>query len=269
MKSDPVVAYVAVPSENAASAGEVLHELTPRLGLVDAIHLCRRAPSHPGRMIPHAPSAVGGTILSETWLASADWVTRDLHAEPSDVGRIVVAVDWPVSPAIETTLLLNRLNTGAIRLAVRVTSSDAERIFLYFNRLGFPWFALPDGDVDDTGWASVIATLGRLWCLDARGRTPVEPIQTLFTQLLAELLDRTAPAWRYIAVDAGHSTVTPHASWSPSIHAALVADPDRASPTRLQSLAQADHAWMDEFRARHGGRLRELLTADAVTGVTR
>jgi hypothetical protein len=264
--NDPVVAYIIVPRENATPAEAVAAERAPRSPDLAAVHLCRRLAEDGAPPWSDAPVMDGAVSLSESWLASMDWLQRDLDRgfDTHLAGRIVVPVAWPVSPAAEAALLLARLSAGTIRLAVRVPPAEVAERFHYFDRFGFPWVARPD-DRAVAEWPIVMATLCRLWCLDGRARTPLEPIHSAFSRLVAHILGHAAPAWRYVVVDAD-GTVTPPAPWSPSVHAALVAGGD-ASLARLDALVQADRIWIDAFRARHAERLRALLSSGAAAGV--
>lgn len=244
------VAYVLVSSENTEPADRVLSGLPGAVDEVTAIHLCREVPENvEPRAIPSRPSPDPSRVVVETWLASGSWLRRalDRGLDPAAASRLIVRVEWPPSVETETTLLMARLGAGSLRLAVAVPAAGAEEAFLYFNRLGFTWFATPR--TIDGQWARSVSRLCRLWCVDPRSRTPVEPIQSAFAHLVAENAERPRDAWSYVVIDADSGTVTPPSPWLPSIHAALLARATTADGRRLRALADADATWSADLRA--------------------
>lgn len=247
MLTDSVIAYVVVPADVAEPSERILRALSPELANVQAIHLCREvAPCVEPEALPE-PRSPGGTV-SESWLVPLAWLQRalDRGLAAGLATRVVVRVDWPLAGDGEVTLLLARLAAPRMRIAVRLSAADAEEAFLYLNRLGFAWHAVPT--TLGTRWWEAVRTMARLWALDPRTRTPMEPVLSAFSGLLRESMQAPAPRWRYRVAHAAAGTMSAPNPWSPSVHPLFVGAPSQAVLVSPESLAEADDHLLVELR---------------------
>lgn len=241
--------YALIPSASLEPAGALCESLFNCLVDSRAVHLARRVASETRwQDLPEAPRAVegGGRVITQSWLASPAWLETALQTGVPDevLAHVVVAVSWPVGAEAEMALLGARLTTSRLRVAVTgVEHGVPEAVFSYFNRLGFPWIALP-GSPGRQDWGQVMATLFRLWCTDQRTRTPMEPALSGFGALLG---DSSQPSvqWACRVIDETGAVRAFAPVWSPSMHAVLVGSTRQVSVDELLELGRTDRQWIE------------------------
>ena len=265
----PVTAtYVLVSSDCMDDAARVVSRLPDPCHGTGAIQLCRQLPEGvTAADIPLAPAGnLGdGALVEEAWHAPIAWLEHVLGTgiEPQLASQLVIRLPWPLSPEVELTVLEARLLAPGLRFAVPVTAAASQEIFLYFNRLQFPWIGLPADGQTLSDWADALARLGQLWCLDPRTQTPMEPLQTAFAQILAARLGRSGAPWRYRVMDVKGVTPLDDVVWTPSAHALFISTGWEALAKPLESLPSIDQRWLAPLQrigaSVDADRLRELF----------
>jgi hypothetical protein len=238
MLAEPVVHYILAGSEPIASTLDFhLDHGAPSAAGSPPVWVCRQPA--PG-MRPHAMAAMPGMVM-ESWLVDVPWLAQALEAglDLALAERIVVRVGWPLTAEAEAVLLSARLSVPPMRLAVQLGAPDAAAAFLYFNRLGFSWLALPATIGSD--WIDALRTLSRLWCLDPRARISVEPIQSAFARAVRP--ETACLDWAYRVIDLTTGAISPLAAWSPSVHSCLVGAGRAAMAMPLEKLPAIDAVW--------------------------
>lgn len=241
-----IVTYVVVPPSTVSSADHVVAELDGASVRSAAIRLCRELPAdvRPSAL-PPAPSSADrpdDTSIIETWTTDTRWLgcALDDGLDGALANRLIVRVPWPPSAEDEMVLLGARLACPTLTVAVVIDVEHAAEIFHYFNRFGFPWFALPREATWRAGWPAALQMVARRWCLDGGVRTPMEPVASAFGRAVARRLNRVIRPWRLRVVAPGTESIVP---WSPSVHALLLGDSLRAVRFPLHALAESDCAW--------------------------
>jgi hypothetical protein len=262
--------YYLVPPDCLDDAESLVARILRDVAAPGPIQLCREMPEGlaPAAVPPPAGAADEAfTVVRESWIVSLRWREQALRSPMgADLAtRLIVRTPWPLSAEAELVLLEARLAAPGLSLAVPVEPDRSDETFLYLNRLGFPWIALPEDGAGFDSWAEAIARMCRLWCLDARTRTPMEPLRTGFSGLLAARLGRRLPRWRYRIADVadGGAIRLEGAVWTPSVHSLLVGSARAALARPLEGLPRAETRWTEVLRRICNGvetaRLEELF----------
>ncbi|MBI2204189.1 MAG: YcaO-like family protein [Candidatus Rokubacteria bacterium] len=240
--------YLVVPPGLDCSRDALIDRLSAD-GIDGPVHVCRElgervdAPDSDRDAPSGAPAE---RHVDESSAAPAESLVPALDRGWLSRGRrLVVRLTWPPTSDVDTALLRARLACPDVRVAVSVRRAIADDIFQYLDRLGLAWIALAEPDGAD----DVVARLCELWCRDRRTTTAMEPAVSVFRLALAAHL-RPAPArWRCRIVDAATWQATEPVSWSPSLHAAVIAAPTVATTRDAARLDALDERWTRELVA--------------------
>ena len=261
--------YCLVPADCLDGAEALVERARREAAPPGPIQLCREMPEGlaPAAVppLPRAEDVLGS--VHESWIVSLWWLEQALRSamSPDLAARLIVRIPWPLSAEAELVLLEARLAAPGISLAVPIGPERSDETFLYLNRLGFSWIALPEDGEGLDPWAEALERMCRLWCLDARTRAPVEPLRTAFLGLLAARLGRRLPRWRYrIQGSTGDGAICLEGDiWTPSAHALLAGSGAAALARPLEALPRAEERWIEALRRIGDGvestRLEELF----------